>query len=245
MLAVLLGFGAFLSIVAGGAIALRNRDRLHLVLGFTAGVMLGVVAFELLPEVFHLAEETGTSATRPMLALVGGFMGFHVVEKLVLVHHAHEGEYGHHHHPHVGVASALALATHSFVDGIGIGLAFQVDRAVGMSVAIAVIAHGFADGLNTVSIMLAHDNTRRRAIALLVLDAVAPTLGAASTLLFDVPASGLLVYLGFFTGFLLYLGASDILPEAHSRHPSRLTLLSTLVGLGAIYTVVSLTGHAH
>ena len=54
------------------------------------------------------------------------------------------------------------------------------------------------------------------------LDALAPVVGAASTLLFTVPPDVLVLYLGFFAGFLLYIGVSDILPEAHSgAHPAR------------------------
>ena len=232
---MLFAFATFLSTMGGGMFALRHRDRLHLILGFTAGVILGVVAFDILPEIFDLAQSTGRGVSSAMLALAGGFLLFHLVEKSLLVHGGHEDEYGRHHHPRVGVASAMALAAHSFTDGVAIGLAFQVNSSVGVAVAIAVIAHDFADGLNTVSIALAHGNTRRRAVALLGLDALAPMLGAASTLLVQIPDSGLLIYLGFFAGFLLYIGASDILPEAHAAHPSLPALSFTVAGTGLMY----------
>jgi ZIP family zinc transporter len=139
----------------------------------------------------------------------------------------------------VGLASATALAVHSFLDGVGIGLAFQVDETVGVAVAIAVIAHDFADGLNTVTVMRTHGNDQRRTLLMLGIDALAPVLGAASTLFFSVGDGVLALYLGAFAGFLLYLATADILPEAHARHPSRLTLLSTLGGLGLMWFVVA------
>jgi zinc transporter ZupT len=158
----------------------------------------------------------------------------------VLIHHAHEADYAEHRHPKVGVVSALALVGHSLLDGVAIGLAFQASQAVGISVAIAVIAHDFCDGLNTVGLMLTHRNTTRHAAAMLVLDAAAPVLGAASTLFFQMPVSGLILYLGFFAGFLLYIGVSDILPEAHSGAPpntaARLIGLTAL-GAGFIFVV--------
>lgn len=239
-MAVLLALATLVSTMAGGVFALRNRDRLHLILGFTAGVILGVVAFDVLPEIADLARRTGTGFKTPMIALAVGFLFFHGVEKWLLVHNAHEHEYAGHHHPTVGVASAIALSGHSLTDGIAIGLAFQVSHPVGFAVAIAVVGHDFADGLNTVSLMLAHGNTRRRATALLAVDALAPIVGAALTLLFQVPDRGLLIYLGVFAGFLLYIGASDILPEAHAEHPSLATLSMTVVGAGAMYAVVGL-----
>src|SRR5204863_2147253 len=101
------------------------------------------------------------------------------------------------------------------------------------------VGHDFADGLNTVSLMLAHGNTRRRATAMLALDAVTPVIGAALTLAFSVPDRGLLIYLGIFAGFLLYIGASDILPEAHAEHPSLATLGLTVSGVGLMYGVTT------
>ena len=238
MLVILFSVTTFFSTLLGGLFALKNRDNLHRILGFTAGVLLGVVAFDLMPEIIDLVQSTHTDSIVPMVALVIGFLAFHIVEKLTIIHSAHEGEYdADHKHPTVGLVSALALSAHSFFDGIGIGLAFQVNNTVGVAVAVAVIAHDFSDGLNTVSLMLAHKNNTKRAILLLALDATTPLLGAASTLFFHLSDRDLLIYLGFFAGFLLYIGASDILPEAHAKHPSRVTLFLTVLGAVLIFAV--------
>jgi zinc transporter ZupT len=233
---------AFASTAAGGLFAIRYRRHLHLILGFTAGVVMGVVGFDLLPEIFHLTSEYGVEPSRPMVALVGGFLLFHAVEKLLLIHRGQETSYADHHHPDVGLLSALALVAHSFVDGVGIGLGFQVSPRIGLVVATAVIAHDFADGLNTVGLMLAHQNTRRRALVMLALDALAPLAGAASTLAVQLPAPLLPLYLGFFAGFLLYIGAADILPEAHSHRSSALTIALTCLGAAFVYAVTRVTG---
>lgn len=237
--AVLLALATVVSTGLGGLVALHHRDRLPLILGFTAGVIVGVIAFDVLPEISDLSRATGLSFRIAMVALAAGFLGFHALEKWLLVHNTHEESYAGHHHPSVGMASALALTGHSLTDGIAIGLAFQVSQGIGVAVALAVIGHDFADGLNTVSLMLAHGNNRRRATAMLVLDALAPLAGAAVTLLFHVPDRGLLVYLGVFAGFLLYIGASDILPEAHAERPSLVTLALTVAGVGLMYGVTA------
>ena len=238
---VLLALTTVVSTTLGGLVALKAHDRLHLVLGFAAGVMLGLVAFDLLPELFELSDHAVGGVPTVMVAFAAGFLLLHFVERSVAMHGAHEGEYEphHHHDPHVGLASAAALVVHSFLDGVGIGLAFQVGQEVGITVAIAVIAHDFADGLNTVTVMRTHGNERRRTIGMLGADAVAPIFGALSTLLFSVGDDVLAVYLAGFAGFLLYLATADILPEAHARHPSRLTLVSTLGGVGLMWLVVA------
>ena len=236
-MAIILSFLTFISTFLGGLVGLRYKDKLHLILGFTAGVLLGVVAFDIFPEMIELLNKTQTQSIVAMGALVVGFLVFHILEKLLIIHHAQEQEYGVHKHPTVGVLSALALSGHSFLDGVGIGLGFQVSSVVGILVAIAVISHDFSDGLNTVSLMLAHKNTTSRAKMMLFVDALAPVLGALSTMFFSVPEKALVIYLGFFAGFLLYIGAADILPEAHAHHSSKWTILMTMFGVSFIFLV--------
>lgn len=237
MVPILLASATFFSTLCGGLTALKNQDRLHRFLGYTAGVLMGVVAFDLLPEIFKVLSAQHKTSTAAMIALVCGFLLFHIIEKTILIHHANEHEYGSHKHPQVGVASALALSGHSFLDGVGIGLGFQASSTVGIAVAIAVIAHDFTDGLNTVNLMIINKNRSRKALAFLLLDALAPVLGAASTLLFSISDAGLVLYLGFFAGFLLYIGASEILPEAHSTHSSYRTIALTVVGVIFMFVV--------
>lgn len=236
MLPVLLALGTFLSTLAGGLTGLKNSDRLHRLLGLTAGVVIGVVAFDLLPEIFDSLGH-GISTREAMVALVCGFLAFHIIEKSILIHHSQEHEYEAHHHPQVGIASAFALSGHSFLDGLGIGLGFQAGTGVGIAVAIAVIAHDFADGLNTVTLMLINNNNRRKAFKMLLVDATAPVLGAIVGTLVHVSPGGLTIYLGFFAGFLLYIGASEILPEAHSKHSSYATIGLTILGAVFIFVV--------
>jgi zinc transporter ZupT len=243
--ATLVSVGAFASTFCGGLFALRFRGRLHFMLSLSAGVLLGVVSFDILPEIFELAKSEGIDPTVGMVALVTGFMLFHAMERLVLIHHANEGEYAAHHHPRVGVLSALALAGHSFMDGVGIGLGFQVSTTVGIAVAIAVIAHDFCDGLNTVSLMLVHRNSDSRSWTMLIVDAAAPVLGAASTLAFSVPPAILVTYLGLFAGFLLYIATADILPEAHSQAGAAKStglMVTTAAGAAAIFLAVRVAG---
>ena len=232
MTPIILSIATFLSTLAGGIFALKNKKWIKKIMGFTAGVIIGVIAFDLLPEIFRLISENKISSTVPMVALVVGFLVFHITEKFLLMHHGEENKYGTHHHPKVGVLSALALSGHSFLDGVGIGLGFQVNTTVGIAVAIAVIGHDFADGLNTVNLMLVNKNKDNKALKFLILDAVAPVIGVLSTRLFHLSTTNLVIYLGFFCGFLLYISASDILPQAHEDGSTK-----TIIGLTVLGTI--------
>lgn len=227
----------FISTLLGGFFAVRFKHHLHYFMAFAAGVLLGIVSFDIFPEIIEQTQHYGFAALDVMVALVCGFLVFHILEKSILLHYHHEEDFLHHKHPHVGVFSALALAGHSFMDGVAIGLGFQINSAIGLLIAIAVISHDFTDGMNTVSLMLSHKNTDRKAMMFLLLTALTPLLGVISTLFFMVPAYVLYIYLGFFAGFLLYIGASDILPEAHSEHSSYKLIGLTVLGTVFIFVV--------
>jgi zinc and cadmium transporter len=240
MIAILMACISAAAAELGGFLALGKRKRLNLTLGFTAGALIGLVAFDLLPEIFDISTKNNLDFVWPMAGLVTGFLLFHTIEKFILIHHSNEKQYIVHTHPHVGVASASALVGHSFLDGTSIGIAFQVSSSVGIAVAIAVIGHRFADGFNGVNIMLRHKNTPKKARNILAVVAVAPILGAISTLFFTLPESALAVYLGFFAGFLIYIGASDILPQAHSKGSTRATIGFTILGTVFMFLVTRL-----
>jgi zinc transporter ZupT len=198
---------------AGGLCALALRNRLDRVLGFTAGAVLGVVCFDLLPEVFELATQSGGDGRPALAALVAAFVVLHAAKER-FAPHRHAADDGHHGRRRTGAFTAAALTGHSFFDGIGIGLAFQVSDAVGLAGAVAVIAHDFCDGLNTVAVMPAHRSNVGAARRLLFLNAIAPVFGAASVFLLSVPPKVLTIALGFFAGALLHIGLVDVLPRA-------------------------------
>lgn len=242
-MAVVVALGAFLMTLFGGWVAGRVTDRRHLVLGLAGGLMLGVVGLDLLPEALEAAGGEVFGVPEALLLFVGGFLFAHVVERLLAVRRAAHGVGADDRVPQVGLTAAAAMVLHSLMDGIALGAAFQVGGGMGATVAVAVITHDFADGFNTYTITSLYGNARRRAVAMLVADALAPIVGAASTLLFTLPEELLGGYLGFFGGALLYLAAAEILPEAHHEHPARSTLLCTVAGVAFIWLVVGLSGH--
>jgi zinc and cadmium transporter len=135
-----------------------------------------------------------------------------------------------HRHPLLGIARAIALSGHSFLDGLSIGVAFQVSNSVGMAVALAVIGHRFADGFDTTTFMVFHKNNMAHIKSWLALVVSMPILGGLASLTLHLSESALAIYLGFFAGFILYIAASNILPQAHSEEFSRKSILLTIFG---------------
>ncbi|MFE6228691.1 MULTISPECIES: ZIP family metal transporter [unclassified Streptomyces] len=246
-MAVLVALGAFLMTLFGGWVAQRVTDRRHLVLGLAGGLMLGVVGLDLLPEALEAAGEEVFGVPQALLLFVGGFLFAHAVERLLATRRAAHGAEtgtgtGVERTPQVGLVAAGAMVLHSLMDGIALGAAFQVGGGMGATVALAVVTHDFADGFNTYTLTSLYGNERRKAVAMLLADAIAPIAGAGLATLLTLPEELLGSYLGFFGGALLYLAAAEILPEAHHTHPARTTLLCTAAGVGFIWLVVGLSG---
>ena len=242
-MAILIAFLTVASTGLGGLLALRSRDSMHLILGLSGGLLLGLVGFDLIPEVFELNSGRAGNIPWVMVLFIAGFMLLHMTEILSGAHEKVESDYGNdHEHRHgitAGLIGAGAMVVHVFLDGVAIGVSFRVSNALGIAVTIAVVAHAFSDGLNTVALLINTGNWKRSSVLLLILDGIARVGGATLGTFIAINDSLLGGYLSLFAGMLIYLATSHILPEAHSKHPSRLTLLSTLAGLGFMFIVIN------
>ncbi len=230
MLTTAIGAAAFLSTLIGGLLAIRLRDQLHLILGFSAGAVIGVAFFDLLPESIEAGRAMHSPASLLSWSAVG-FLTYLLLDRIQMFHGdgAPRGRF-----------AAAALCAHSYLDGIAIGVAFQSSPTVGIVVTIAVLTHDFSDGLNTMNVVLKAGADRPLALRWLLLDAVAPAAGIASTRAYTLPADDLAVALALFAGFFLYIGASDLIPESYHAHPKFLTTAMTLIGASVLYLAIRL-----
>ena len=212
---------------------MRLRDRLHLLLGFSSGAVIAVVLFDVIPEIFELSGDA--TSVMPIVAL--GFLAFFGLERLTALHRSREHAHQTGVHPaEFGIIAAAGLSVHSFLDGFAIGVGFQTNYHVGLLISLAVIAHDFSDGLNTVTVVLAHGNAIERAMRWLIVDAIAPMAGALSALPLRPGEAVLPWLLAFFAGAFLYIGASDLLPEAR-EHDSPVVGVATTAGMLLIFLI--------
>jgi zinc transporter ZupT len=229
LIPVVLASATLTSTGIGGLAAFRFRERLHLLLGFSSGALIAVALFDMLPEVVAL---DGGASHIPLAAV--GFLAFFALERYAAMHAATgDPRTRISRHQELEVLSAGGLCVHSFLDGVAIGAGFQTSAKLGLLIAIGIITHDVGDGLNTVTVVLAHGNPRRPALFWLIIDMLTPVVGAATTLFVNL--DGMLPWvLAFFAGSFLYIGASDLLPEA-KVHDSPMVGLATATGMLAIF----------
>ncbi|HET6380667.1 MAG TPA: ZIP family metal transporter [candidate division Zixibacteria bacterium] len=233
--AVLVSLAAFASAFAGGALALRAVRSVGLIIAVGAGIRIGAAFFDLVPEA---VERTG-SLDAAMLATAIGFLAFYVVEKVTTLHVGHEAatevDHGTLEHRHIGLIGASGMSLHSFLDGVALAAALTVGGGLGLVIAAVVIVHRFSDGIAIVSFMLASRQIGHEIYRWVLVVAVAPVLGVLVGLLIPVPEAVLGAMLAVFAGFFLYIGAAELLPEAHRSERSRWIVVATLAGVAGIY----------
>jgi zinc transporter ZupT len=227
LLVAITALGTCIATFLGGWLALSLKSRINLVLGFSAGAVIGVAFFDLLPEALSLS---GPSIL-PIAAL--GFLAYLLFDRL-----AAPGAQGP--NLHRGMLGAASLSAHSLLDGLGIGIAFQAGHGAGLVVSAAVLAHDFADGLNTVNVVTKNGGARRQAMGWLAADAIAPLIGAGLSLFVHLPPASLGFLLAGFAGFFLYIGAVDLLPESQRGVSKLAASAATLLGALFLYVVARL-----
>jgi len=226
----------FFSTLMGGLFALRFKDKQHLILGFSAGAVIAVSFFDLLPESLALGNKYYKSDVIIALAALG-FLVYMILDRMALLHfHSKEMQI-----KKSGNLGAGSLSVHSFFDGIAIGIAFQISHSVGIFVAVAVITHDFSDGLNTVIIVLRDKGKTRDAFKWLLADSIAPVIGVISTFFFRISETSFALILALLSGFFFYIGASDLLPESQHEHPSFGTTIMTIFGMAIIYFAIKVS----
>jgi ZIP family zinc transporter len=233
-LVMILALATAIATMAGGLLAIALKDRLPLVLGFSAGAVIGVAFFDLLPEA--AATSGGFHDMRSLMGFAAlGFFGYAVLDRLAAQH----GEAG---MPNAsrGVIGAASFSIHSLLDGLVMGIAFQAGREVGLIVAAAILTHDFSDGLNTVNVVVKNGGARARALRWLGIDAIAPVIGAGLSLLIAPPPDMIGILLAVFGGFFLYIGAADLLPASYRARPLPSTIIAVLAGAGLLYLATRL-----
>jgi zinc and cadmium transporter len=252
--------GGVLSVVAAAAVAFRVApSRVPMLISYAVGALLGAVFLEILPHAFAaVAEPKSLGAT-----LLAGILLFFVLEKLVLWRHQHGPQWGEangtanlqpaaghdHDHGRSGMMIMIGDTFHNFVDGVLIAAAFLADIRLGIVTALAIIAHEIPSEVGDFIILLHSGYSRGQALAINLVSSAATLIGgilgyaALARLQGWIPS-----LLGLVAASMIYVAVADLIPGLHRRPELRATLQQVLLiglGVGTIFVVQTLTGHAH
>lgn len=231
------GYAAWIFVVslAGGLVPLLRRwshAGLQTLISASAGIILGVLFFELFPEVAPASPHFYTAA-------LAGFVLLLVLQKFLFIHPHETKELA---GRRSGLAAYAGISFHSLLDGIALGSSALVPE-LAPPVLFAILAHKVPDSFSLTSILTFFGTSRRRALWLLLFFSLLTPIGGflAFFLLRGAGTPPLGALLGLASGTFLFIATSDLLPHAHEHHEYRFrNLAAVLLGMLAIW----LTGHA-
>ncbi len=185
----------------------------HYVNSFAAGLLLGIAFFHLFPESLELSEDA-------LLFIFIGFLLFYLLETVLVIHSGAEIHFGEKNDPHhaKGIVMFSGLFFHSLLDGIIIGVGFEIDPKLGLIASLGVILHELPEGVTSFSLLIGSIK-RKTALKLSIAVALATPLGALISLTFlgDLSKATVGLLLAMAGGSFLYISASDLIPETHEE----------------------------
>jgi zinc transporter ZupT len=216
----------------GFAIALKYKDKKHIVLGFSAGALIAAGVFIFIPESI---EHIDTGLVLPILISLAMFALLSLFRK-----HAHS-EY-------IGPG---AVASHGYIDGLVGGIVSSVSSLAALPVLASLLIHRFTDGLSVGSLALrgnSHDGgggaSRKALIGLwIVLTVTLPLAGIVSGHYVSISEFLLGIAFALLAGIFLYLAVVDIIPELRHHHAKAPTVVAVVMGFLIIASMAMLHGH--
>ena len=208
---------------------------LHLMLGFSAGILGGVTFVDILPEAFAVAGQLSLSHLYVPSGIGVGFFIMLATERYLLatqeIHGGHFHIHGKPLDPSHGLMGVSALTFHGFMDGFVIPVGFSAGPQVGMIVTLAVAIHQIPDSFAALSLALGSTDNRRQAFAYVLATAIDTPIGIAAGLLFVGLGSFMVpLGLGLSAGTFIYVSAADLVPELQHEARSPLVVLSMALG---------------
>ena len=244
--------------LGGGLAALLKRESprgTSLLLSFTAGLMLSIVALDMVPEAVEVLEDGGAPLPLVPGVLVGGFLVTYLLNCWIdkTAHHEdaehpHACACGHHDLHTAGIVLAAAVALHNVPVGMAVGASVAVQGVCLASTlaAVTIGLHNLPEGMS-IAIPLLHDGSKTlSAIAVAALSGLPTVVGALLGYFVGNQAPiALAAALALAGGAMLYVVFSELLPEAALQWQSRWPVLATVVGFALGVLLICGQGHAH
>lgn len=221
---------------AGGALAFLVRKPtkrfLSILLSVTAGIMLSVVCFELLPEAFE-AHSISTG-----LAGMAVGVGFVIVVDALATRFSAGNRFR-----KAGILMAAGIAIHNLPEGLAIGAGYASAPALGAGLCALILLHDVPEGL-AIGVPMRQGGAGFVRVCLYALLSGLPTGLGALVGFWMGQGSGLYISLsmGIAGGAMLYLTASELIPQSSDLHRGRINGVALAVGLALGILAEYITG---
>ncbi len=230
MYITLIGF--FVGVIGtgiGGILALGlgkpGKRILSLVLGFSAGIMLAIVCFDLLPEAFERASF--------LIGLIGIIMGVLMIILIDEVIHSHGDNKAVHGKSFVkmGLLIGLGVALHNFPEGLAIGSGFMATRELGIGISIVIALHNIPEGISMAAPMRVGGISKLKVVLYTLIVGLPMGIGALIGALLGEISQGFIAFcLAFAGGTMLYITCGELIPNSNKLYKGRTSSIGFVLG---------------
>jgi zinc and cadmium transporter len=164
-----------------------------------------------------------------------GVVSFFILEKFIHWHSHVEEHDGNNPKEHVAYLSLAGDSIHNFIDGAAIGVTFLTSIPLGIATTIAIIAHEIPHELSDFFLLLYGGFSNKKALWYNFLSALTAILGTVTIFVFSGSILKFSPYfVGFAAGNFLYIAASDLIPELHTKKRIQVSVFQTLLLIAGI-----------
>lgn len=203
-----------------------NTKLLSLLMSFSAGVMLAVVIFSLVPESLEM-----TTVWIMMFFIAVGAVFMMFCENIIPHTHATQTE-------RLSWLLFFGIAMHNIPEGLAIGAGMNTQDNFGIMLALLIMLHNIPEGL---AMSLPLRLSGKNPVPMALLAGLPTVVGAAlGKLLGGISAAWIGGSLAFAGGAMAYLSIMDLIPESASVSGYKQTLLAALAGLIAGFILVTI-----
>lgn len=213
----------------GGSVAFilkrPSRKFMSSMIGLSSGLMLAVVAFELLPEAFLLGGVLSTVAGLGVGALAASLLDEFISRLTYIKRREGKG------YIKAGMLLGVGIALHNFPEGLAIGSGFMAQERLGIGLAVVIALHNMPEGIAMVTPMRVGGYSRMKAFLLTLLAGAPMGVGACVGALVGSYAYGLIgLCLAFAGGTMLYITLGELLPKGKELDGGRISTYFAVFG---------------
>ncbi|MEG0771047.1 MAG: ZIP family metal transporter [Clostridia bacterium] len=212
----------------GGIIAVVikriNNKYFGLIMEFSAGLMIAIVCFDLLPTALELG-----NIVVNLIGIIAGLLLALILEEKIKYSQLLSSK-----NPGIatGILLIAAVTAHNFPEGLAIGTGFEASFGLGISIVIVMIVHNIPEGL-TIAMPFKKAGVKPFMIILITaLTGLPIGIGAfVGACIGNINPNIIAFCLSLAGGAMLYVTFGDLLPQAKKAYDTRLSTVMSIIGI--------------
>lgn len=230
---------SLISLVGVFSLSLKEdalKKYINFFISLAIGALLGDAFIHIIPESY--ASKLGSDLSS--ILVISGILLFFVIEKFIHWHHHGEDKNEEHIHP-VGKLVLFTDGFHNLIDGAIIGASFLVSPHVGIATTVAVVLHEIPQEIGDFAVLIHAGYTKRRALWLNFISALASVLGLAIVVIFgNIIEGAAMWFIPIAAGGFIYIAVADLIPELQKTKNIKHSITQLLIIVAGVLSMLSL-----